>query len=144
MKIEKAGLRDVGEIHNLINRYSKQGLMLYRPSLEIEHNIRDYFICRLASRLVGCIAIRIWNRKSSEIYALAVSSEYTGKKIGTNLVKTCIKEAKKLEVASIFTLTFKHDLFIKVGFRKINLKDLPKVIFTEKTVNVDKAYGLKL
>lgn len=143
MKIKKAKLKDVNQIHKLISRYSKQGLMLYRPSLEIEHNIRDYFICKSGSKVVGCAALRIWNRKSSEIYALAVNYGYTGKKIGTNLVKSCIKEAKKLEVDSIFTLTFKHDLFVKLGFKKLNLKDLPKIIFTEKTVNVDKAYGLK-
>ncbi|MFH1783932.1 MAG: GNAT family N-acetyltransferase [bacterium] len=144
MKIKKAKLTDVKQIHKLIYEYSKKGLMLYRPSLEVEHNIRDYFVCKSGSKLVGCAALRVWNRKSSEIYAVAVDSEYTGKKIGTNLVKNCIKEAKKLEVCSIFTLTFKHDLFIRVGFKKTNLKGLPRVIFTEKTVNVDKAYGLKL
>ena len=144
MKIKKAKVTDIKQIHKLIYGYSKQGLMLYRPSLEIEHNIRDYFVCKSGSKIVGSVALRVWNKKSSEIYALAVGSEYTGKKIGTNLVKSCIKEAKKLEVSSIFTLTFKHDLFIKIGFKKINLKGLPKVIFTEKTVNVDKAYGLKL
>ncbi len=144
MKIEKAKLPDAKEIHNLINKYSKKGLMLYRPLAEIEHNIRDYFVCGMNNKIVGCVALRIWNKKSSEIYALAVNSDYTGKKIGTNLIKSCIKEAKNLNVESVFTLTFKHDLFVRRGFQKINLRDLPKVIFTEKTVNIDKAYGMKL
>lgn len=144
MKIEKAALKDVKEIHNLIGKYSKKGLMLYRPSLEIEYKIRDYFVSRVNNKMVGCVALRVWNRKSSEIYALAVSADYTGQQIGTNLIKSCINEAKKLGVDSLFTLTFKHDLFIRLGFEKINLRDLPKVIFTEKTVNVDKAYGMKL
>ena len=143
-KIEKATLKDVGEIHKLIGKYAQKGFMLYRPVLEIEYKIRDYFVCRVKNKVVGCVALRVWNKRSSEIYALAVDSDYTGQHIGTNLIKNCINEAKKLKVESVFTLTFKQDLFGRLGFKKINLRDLPKVIFTEKTVNIDKAYGMKL
>ncbi|MFH1238630.1 MAG: GNAT family N-acetyltransferase [bacterium] len=143
-KIEKATLKDVGEIHKLIGKYAQKGFMLYRPVLEIEYKIRDYFVCRVKNKVVGCVALRVWNKRSSEIYALAVDSDYTGQHIGTNLIKNCINEAKKVKVESVFTLTFKQDLFRWFGFKKINLRDLPKVIFTEKTVNIDKAYGMKL
>jgi N-acetylglutamate synthase-like GNAT family acetyltransferase len=44
----------------------------------------------------------------------------------------------------VFTLTFRPSLFDKLKFKKIKVKSLPKIIFTEKTVNVNKAYGLKL
>lgn len=143
MKIEKAKLTDAKEIHKLISGYFKKGLLLYRPSVEIEHRIRDYFICRLDDKIVGCAALRVWNRKSTEIYALVVHPEHTGKKIGTKLIKACIADAKKLEVSAVFTLTFRHNLFLRAGFKKVGISQVPRIIFTEKTVDVDKAYGFK-
>jgi len=144
MKIRSATLKDVKKINRLIDNYSKQGLMLYRPSIEIERNIRDYFVCELKNKVIGSCALRVWNRRSAEIYALAVSPRHTGKEIGSKLIKECVKEARRLGVESIFTLTFRDKLFVRFGFKKISIRDLPKVIFTEKTVNVDRALGIKL
>ncbi len=144
IKVQKATLHDLREIHALISKYAREGLMLYRTIAEIEYKIRDYFVCKIDNKVIGCTALRVWNIKSSEIYGLAVDSHFTGKQIGTRLVKSCIREAKKLGVQNVITLTFKHEMFSKLGFKKINLRSLPKIMFTEKTVNADKAYGLKL
>jgi amino-acid N-acetyltransferase len=143
IKIEKAEIEDVKEIHKLINQYSKKGMMLYRFPAEIEQKIRDYSICKIDNEIIGCVALKIWNKKSAEICSLAVSQKYVGQKIGTKLVKSCIADAKKLKMPFVFTLTFRQDLFLRLGFKKINMSQLPKIVFTEKTVNIDKAYGLK-
>ena len=144
VKIEKATLKDVKKIHELIESYSKGGFMLYRHTLDLQHNIRNYFVCKEGKKLLGCCALRVWDGKSAEIYALAVDKKAIGKGIGTKLIKGCIKEAKSIEVPFVFTLTFRPSLFDKLNFKTIKVKNLPKIIFTEKTVNVDKAYGLKL
>lgn len=141
--IKKATISNVKEIHELISKYSKQGLMLYRPSIEIESKIRDYFVCDIKGRVIGCVALRIWNKRSSEIYALAVGIKHTGKGIGAKLIRSCIADAKKLDIPSVFALTSKPSLFKKLGFKKLNINELPKVIFTEKIINIEKAYGLK-
>ena len=144
MEIKKATLKDVKKIHDLIEDYSKEGFMLYRTIIDLQHNIRNYFVCKEGKKLIGCCALRVWDGKSAEIYALAVNKKAMGKGIGTELIKGCIEEAKKIEVPFVFTLTFRPSLFDKLNFKKIKVKSLPKIIFTEKTVNVDKAYGLKL
>jgi amino-acid N-acetyltransferase len=144
MKIRKATLKDVKEINKIINYYSRKRLMLYRPCAQIERNIRDYFVYKLGNEVIGNCALRIWSKKSAEIYALAVKPKYTSKGIGSALVKECIKEVKKLKVESIFTFTLKASFFEKFGFKKINFRELPKVVFTEKTEDVEKAYGMKL
>lgn len=144
LKIEKAKLDDAKQINSLIAKYSREGLMLHRPTVEIEHRIRDYFVCALENKIIGCAAFRIWNKKSSEIYALAVDSDYMGEGIGRKLIRSCIIDAKKIGVKFVFTLTFRDSLFTKLGFKKIGINALPKIIFTEKTVDVDKAYGLKI
>jgi amino-acid N-acetyltransferase len=141
IKIKKAVLSDVREIHNLIKKYAERGLMLYRYKGQIERNIRDYLVARADGILVGCCALRVWEKSGAEIYALAVKEKLSGNGIGTKLVKSCIKEAKKLGLPFVFTLTFRAGMFERLGFKKITFGSLPRVIFSEKTVDVDKAYG---
>ena len=144
MKIEKAKLADAIAIRDLILYYSKKGYMLYRPKKEIEYWIRDYLVCRDGNKIVGCVGLKVWDNKNAEIYGLAVKQEYINKGVGTNLVKSCMKEARKLGNSSLFALTFRKDLLLRIGFKKITLRELPRIMFTEKTVNVDKAYGIKI
>lgn len=143
-KIERATLDDVKAIHSIIRRNAKKGLMLYRHTAEIERNIRDYFVYRHSGIVHGCVGLRVWDKKSAEIYALAVSPSHTGKGIGTKLIKKCLKDAKSLKITFVFTLTFRSNLFQRLGFEKTTFGSLPRIIFTEKTVNLDKAYGLKI
>ena len=142
--IKKADLNDAREIHNLIKKYAERGLMLYRHKGQIERNIRDYFVARMGGVLVGCCALRVWERRGAEIYALAVKEKLSGNGLGTKLVKICIKDAKKIGLPFVFTLTFRAGMFERLGFKKITFGSLPRVIFSEKTVDVDKAYGLTL
>jgi amino-acid N-acetyltransferase len=144
MKIQKAKLTDVKAIHRIIAAYAKKGLMLYRPVEEIEYKIRDYSACKNKDEVIGCAGLKVWNRNAAEIYALAVKEKYMGKGIGKQLVKKIIADAKNLGVNVVFTLTFRKELFTNLGFKKVGWKELPKVMLTEKTVDVDKAYGMKL
>jgi len=144
MKIQKAKLTDAKEINRIITAYSKKGLMLYRPVEEIEYKIRDYSVCKDKDEIIGCVGLKVWNKNTAEIYALAVKEKYMGKGIGKQLVKKTIADAKNLGVNVVFTLTFRKDLFTNIGFNKVGWKELPKVMLTEKTVDVDKAYGMKL
>jgi amino-acid N-acetyltransferase len=144
MAISKATLDDSKGIHNLVLRYAKKGMMLYRPRDQIEHHIRDYFVCKESGKIVGCVGLRMWNRDAAEIYALAVAPDRTERGKGSRLIKRCIGEARKLKAKSVFTLTFKKSLFINAGMRKLTLKHLPRVVFTEKTVDMEKAYGMRL
>lgn len=142
MIIRKAILDDVRGIHSLIKRYSNRGLMLYRHPAQIEMRIRDYFVYKEDGKVYGCAGLRVWDKKSAEIYGLAVAEEKIGHGIGTKLIKKCVSDAKKLKILFIFTLTYRVSLFKKLGFEKINKGSLPRVIFTEKTVDIDKAYGM--
>lgn len=75
---------------------------------------------------------------------MAVDSNCAGKGIGSKLIKSCLIDAKSIGVKSVFTLIFRDSMFTKIGFKKIGISRLPKAIFTEKTVDVDKAYGTKV
>jgi len=144
LKFEKLSLKDIKQIHDIIEKYARKGFMLYRTREKIAQNSREYFVCKEKNKVIGCVGLKIWDEKSAEIYALAVDEEYMNRGIGTKLIKECIKEAKKIGVRFVFTLTFKKNLFMNLGFKKINIDNLPKVVFTEKTIDEQKAYGMRL
>ena len=141
--IEKAKLADVDKIYELMQQPVKETKMLYRPRLELARRIRDFFVCRLKNKVIGCIALRIWTKKAAEIQSLVVSLEHRGKGIARRLIEICLKDAKNLGVPFVFIFTYEGELIMKVGFEKIGLNCLPRIIFTEKFVSKDKVYGLK-
>ena len=49
IKIRKARLKDVKQIHGLVNGYSRKGLMLARPVSYIETKIRDFFVFKFSA-----------------------------------------------------------------------------------------------
>ena len=143
--VRKATLRDARQINKLVFGYAKDGKMLSRPLAYIAPRIRDFFVCVVRNEVVGCVGLRIWNMQWAEIMALAVSPEYEGNGIGSELVKSCLEEARALSIKRVALLTFNHDLAEKFGFQKTDNTDMfPEIMFTEKTVNVDKAYILKM
>jgi amino-acid N-acetyltransferase len=145
MDIKKANLDDVDGIYSLIEKNARIGKMLYRTKDELAYRIRDFFVCENdAEEVLGCCGLRIWTKKASEIYSLAVHCDYQHNGIGSDIIKTCIGEAKSLKSSFIYTFTFNHEFFEKGGFEKVNLSKLPRKIFTEKTINREKVMGLKL
>jgi len=118
MIIRKATVNDIKSIHDLISKYSKKGLMLYRPSFEIAMHIRDYFVVEEKSKIIGSCALKVWTQNTAEVYALAVNENCQGKGLGSSLIKTCIKEAKILGIERIVTFTYQNKLFEKFCFKK--------------------------
>ncbi|MBI4708915.1 MAG: GNAT family N-acetyltransferase [Candidatus Portnoybacteria bacterium] len=145
IEIRKAALKDVREIHKLVNGFSKKGLMLARPISYIETRIRDFFVCVCDGRVVGCAGLKVWNREWAEVNALAVHLKYQGNGIGLKLTKKCIQDAKKIGIKYLLMLTFQHNLAQNAGFIKMgSIKKLPEIVFTEKIINADKAYLMEI
>ena len=49
----RARVADAPEIHELINQFAGDNLMLPRPLMEVYETIRDFQICLDAGRVVG-------------------------------------------------------------------------------------------
>ncbi len=129
--IRKALLSDVPDIHNLINHYATQDLMLSRSLSELYENIRDIFVYEEKRRIRGCCALHICWEDLAEVKCLAVVESYKGKGIGKKLVDAALNEAVSLEVKRLFTLTYIPEFFKKFGFKKIDKKKLPHKIWNE-------------
>jgi amino-acid N-acetyltransferase len=129
--LRKATIKDIKEIRSLINHYAEQDLMLPRSLNELYDNMRDFWVFETHKKIAGTVALHICWEDLAEIKSLAVLSSHHGKGIGTQLVDTCIKEAKKLGAKKIFTLTYKPEFFKKFGFRKVQHTNLPHKVWAE-------------
>ncbi|MCL0090389.1 N-acetyltransferase [Dehalococcoidia bacterium] len=131
MRVEKAKIADVPQIHKLVNYFASQGQMLPRSLSEIYENLRDFFVVREGEEVAACVALHICWHDLVEIKSLAVAEEQQDAGLGTALVKECIEEARGLGVPTVFCLTYQPAFFEQFGFSRIGLMELPRKIWGE-------------
>lgn len=131
MKVEKATIKDVPQIHKLVNSFAERGAMLARPLSEIYENIRDFFVVRENGSVVACAALHISWADLAEVKSLAVESSHQRQKFGSALVKACLKEARELGISTVFCLTYQPVFFSTCGFREVEKKELPHKVWGE-------------
>jgi amino-acid N-acetyltransferase len=132
MKVEKARISDVPQIHELVNSFAEKDEMLPRALSEIYENLRDYFVIRDSDdRVIACAALHISWADLAEIKSLAVKEMSHGEGIGARLVKSCLDEARELGIPSAFCLTYKPVFFEKQGFRRVDKMELPRKVWAE-------------
>ncbi len=129
--IRKAAIKDIKQIQSLINTFAAQDSMLPRSLNELYDNIRDFWVGETAGKITACCALHVCWEDLAEIKSLAVELKKQRKGLGTELVKTCVEEAKQLGAKKIFALTYKPEFFKKLGFRKVKHTDLPHKIWAE-------------
>jgi len=132
--VRKALVKDVDRIHELVDFYAKQNMMLPRPVNEIAERIRDFWVSEKGKAIVGCAALHIFSDKLAEIRSLAVDCGNVKKGIGTGLVKACLKEADGLGIESVFVLTQKSEFFKRFGFRHVEKNKLPQKIWSDCSI----------
>lgn len=131
--LRKARIDDVKIIHRLINVSSGKGEMLPRSLMDIYGSLRDFVVYydENESRIIGICAMNIIWENLAEIRSLYVEESHRGKGIGRMLVEACISEAITLRLFKVFTLTYKKDFFLKLGFREIDRNLLPEKIWSD-------------
>ncbi len=131
MDIRKAKIKDAPFIHELINEYAKDGVLLPRSLSSIYENIRDFFVATDNEKVIGVCALHIVWEDLAEIKSLAVEKNYVKKGIGKALVERCLEEAAYYDIKTVFVLTYQVDFFKKMGFKLIQKETLPHKIWGE-------------
>lgn len=131
MIIRKAKLSDVESIHELVNYYAKQGLMLPRSRSALYEFIRNYSVAEIDDEIVGVGALQILWINLAEIRTLAVKEGLFGKNIGRQLVEYLLNEADSLGIQRVFTLTYQTGFFEKCGFQEIEKEKMPQKIWKD-------------
>ena len=129
MKIRKAKISDLKQVHKLINEYAKKEEMIPRSLSELYENMRDFIVCEYNANICGVCALHIMWEDLAEIRSLAVDREYRKMGIGRKLVRQCVKEAKRLGLQKVFALTYRPEFFKRLGFVDIDKTSLPQKIW---------------
>ncbi|MBA7636992.1 Amino-acid acetyltransferase [subsurface metagenome] len=131
MKIEKARISDVPQMHQLINYFADKDEMLARSLSEIYENIRDYFVVRQGEQVIACTALHVSWSDLAEIKSLAVAEDSQKQGIGDQLVEACLSDARELGIPTVFCLTYKPAFFERYGFLQVDKMEMPRKVWTE-------------
>ncbi|MHB1653150.1 MAG: N-acetyltransferase [Desulfitobacteriaceae bacterium] len=131
MEFRKAKLNDVETMIALINGYAEQGLMLPRSRNMLYEDIREFLLAIENDKIIGVGALHILWNDLAEIRSLAVAPDYTGKSVGSQIVKTLIEEAHELGSEKVFALTYRPDFFKHLGFRVVSKEEMPHKVWKE-------------
>jgi amino-acid N-acetyltransferase len=131
MKIEKAKIADVPQMHRLINYFADKGELLPRSMSELYENLRDFFVVRDSGEVMACGALHILWSDLTEIKALAVAESQQEQGLGEAIVQACLEEARNIGVPSVFCLTYKASFFERFGFLRIDVMELPRKVWGE-------------
>jgi amino-acid N-acetyltransferase len=128
--IRKAIVNDIPGIKSIIDNYAKQELMLQRSLSELYEFTRSFYVCEIDNEIIGCCALQVSWEDMAEVMSFAVKKEYREQGIGTELVRSCLDEAKDLGIKNVFTLTYAVPFFEKQGFKIIDKQLLPHKVWS--------------
>jgi amino-acid N-acetyltransferase len=129
--IRKAKIEDIKQIQSLINSFAKKDLMLPRSLNELYEGIRDFWVCEVNKKIVGCSALHISWEDLAEIKSVAVAKSSQSKGIGRELILKCLDEAKELGAKRVFLLTYNPGYFRQFGFKRVKNACLPHKVWAE-------------
>ena len=131
--LRKARIGDVKTIHRMINISAGKGEVLPRALMDIYGSLRDFFVYvdEETVTIAGICAMNIIWENLAEVRSLYVEEGYRNRGIGRNLVEACISEAITLQLYRIFTLTYKKDFFVHLGFKEVERSSLSEKIFSD-------------
>jgi len=143
--IEKAQIRDVEEILDLINGFAASNLMLPRGPQYLYENIRDFVIAsdqnvpvytmmdtrEVLHLIVACGSLHVLWKDIAEIRSLAIHPDYQHLRLGSKLVEYMQEEAKQLGVKRLYTFTLTEEFFKTLGFSRLKRAELPAKVWGE-------------
>ena len=132
--LRKARIGDVKALHRMINLSAGKGEMLPRSLMDIYNSLRDFIVCcddEDDLQIIGICAMNIIWENLAEVRSLYVNENYRGKGIGREMVEFCIAEAITLDLFRIFSLTYKREFFVKLGFKEVDRSTLPEKIWAD-------------
>ena len=129
--IRKAGIKDIKQIHSIVNASASKGEMLPRSLGELYDNVRDYFVYEDDGVVVGAGALHLCWEDLAEIRSVCVVEAFRGRGVGKALVEACLDEARSFNINRVFLLTYQDEFFKKSSFHVVDKKELPQKIWSD-------------
>ncbi len=130
--IRPATIHDVPVISDIINSHAERGKMLFKSYAQLFEAVRDFAVfVDDGGKVVGCCALSIIWADLTEVRSLAVDESHRGKGVGTQLVKWCVEEARRLGIRKLMSLTYEQRFFEKLGFEVVSKDTLPLKVWSD-------------
>lgn len=129
--VRRATIADALRIHELINSFASQELMLPRQLLSIYENIRDFHVAVIDSRVVGCSGLHFTWGDMAEVRSLAVDPSAGRRGVGRALVEANVVEAREHNLVQVYAFTYVKDFFLKLGFRVVAHESMPRKVWMD-------------
>ncbi len=127
----KPVITDVTAIVALINHFAEKRVMLPRAVVDVLERVRDFTICEMKGRIIGCVALHVLWEDTGEIRSLAVIESAQKKGIGRGLVDSCLRDASMLGIPRVLALTYEPEFFMRFGFQVCPKETLPRKIWKD-------------
>ena len=129
--VRRARVSDGQAIHELVNVYAKQGLMLPRSRSAVYQAIRDFMVADEDGKVLGCGALHVAWGELGEIRSLAVADGWQGRGIGRQIVEALLEDGLVLGVNRVFALTYNRPFFARLGFHHVDKETLPHKVWAD-------------
>jgi amino-acid N-acetyltransferase len=129
--IRPATIHDVPRMSDVINSHAERGKMLFKSYSQLYESLRDFAVYVSDGNVVGVVGLAIIWADLAEVRSLAVDEKYRGKGIGSDLVRWCIDEARRLQIRRLMSLTYEQRFFEKLGFEVVSKDLLPLKVWSD-------------
>lgn len=129
-----ATVDDVPAMLELMEEHVKAQLMLPRTAEDLKQNIRNFIVAKTPEgKMAGTAALRPFGDGYFEVRSLAVAYDCLNAGVGSRLVEALLDKARELDppAVSVFALTKRPNLFLRLGFKLAFRERFPAKIWTD-------------
>ena len=131
MEIRAARMGDVPAMAELINYHAERGRMLHRSPAYLYERVRNFCVCQVEAKVVGCCALEpVWG-ELGELKSLAVGEALQGRGVGRALIERSLEEGRRIAIKRVFCLTRQAAFFEKLGFAQLERNKLPHKVWSD-------------
>ena len=135
--LRRARVADVPVIHDLIERYAGDRILLAKERVQLYEDVQDFWIAELDGVVVGCGAVHPLWEDIAEIRTVAVDPAVRGRGIGGAIMERLIATVRELGISRVFVLTFEVSFFERLGFREIEGTPVTPEVYAELRSSFD-------
>ena len=134
--VRKARGDDSLHIVDLLAIYARKSLLLPRTMEDISSRIDNFIVAQGGDeKIIGCCALRDYGNGLYEIRSLAVHGDFMNRGIGSELIRFSMEKIPaEGSLTKVFALTYRSELFIRLGFRKVQKEMFPEKIWADCSI----------
>jgi len=104
----KAG--EMPSIRALLRLYPEQLAQKNLP------RVSSFLVATVGESIVGCCALQVYSKRLAEVRSLAVHPNFQKRRIASQLVELCKRQARARGVKELFAVTSQTNFFGRAGF----------------------------